>query len=78
MISTTEYLEKKASGLLKMTKLVDYYAVSTARFSPDDGSKLDSDISNFRYAELTAARESLVKQLADLDLLIADCATLGK
>ena len=76
MIEPKDYIVAKEKGLISTAKLEAEFAINLRRFSPEDGTEINPTRFNIKPEELQAAREMLVSELANLDIMIADLEAL--
>lgn len=70
------YVDKKAKGLITLSKVGDAFAVSTKKFNPETGDEMAPEVLGVSVTEAQTAKESLQAQIADIDTFITDCNSL--
>ena len=76
MIAPTNYLQKKADGLLTLTKLEDTFAIDVKKFSIENGLEENPTRHNVTIQEMKDAKTLLQAEIVNLDIMIADCQAL--
>lgn len=71
-----EYKNKKAKGLAEIVKAGGGYAYAVKRFSPDDGTGLDPEITSINLKEIAKRKSKLQDEISDCDLVVADIGAL--
>ena len=66
------YIERKGKSLVSVAPLGDAHAITIKRFDPDTGEETGSTVMALSLAKLQGERAVLVKELTDLNALIAD------
>ena len=76
MADIKKYIEKKPKGLAVIAKIGDAYAISTKKFDSETGEALDPNVEAIDIGELETKKNELQKEIADIDVLIADLKAL--
>jgi len=73
-----DYVEKKDKGLSEIVKAGSGYAIAFKRWDEETGEVEEPEIQAVDLDELASKKEELQKEIADIDLVVADCKILDK
>ena len=76
IVNVTNYIERKAKGLVCVAKVGKAYILSSRVFSAETGEEIEPQVEGIRLSGLYATKSQLENALADLVQLITDFEAL--
>ena len=75
-ISGTQYVEKKARGLVQTLKIGNSFALAVSKFSEDDGTEIQPEVFAIGINQLEVRKQQLHQEILNLQILIDDLKAL--
>lgn len=77
MISASQYIDKKAKGLVQVVKVGNSFAMAITRFNPEDGTPAQPEVAAIAIDALRQQKADLESEAANIQVLIDDLTALG-
>lgn len=76
MITATQYIEKKAKGLVQILKIGKSHAMAVKKFDEEDGAELQAEVYAIDINNLKDQKVHMEKEVVNLEALIDDLEAL--